>query len=266
MVVVESGGVEWAMDGYLVSNLDLAKKAVLKDWDMIFIVDGIEGSGKSVLGMQVCKYLDPDFSHDSIAFAPKQFIDKIKEAKKHSAILYDEAYGGLSGRGTMSQTNKALVTMLTEIRQKNLFVIIIQPCFFELDRYAALWRSRALLHVYTNEKMERGQFAFFNTPKKKLLWIFGKKLYSYSKPAADFIGNFSNFYPVDEAKYRKIKYDSLVNREEDRKYEVKHEERNRAIVFEYREGISKDKLEEFWKVGRRTIDRVIHKIGKEKPE
>ena len=29
------------MDGYLKSNLDLLKKVIKKDWDMVFLIDGL---------------------------------------------------------------------------------------------------------------------------------------------------------------------------------------------------------------------------------
>lgn len=217
MVVVDIKGNKFYLDGYLKSNLDIAKDAVKEDWDMVFLIDGMEGSGKSVLGIQICKYLDENFDVDNIAFTPNDFIEKVKAAKQYSAVLYDEAYAGLSSRATLSATNKVLVSMLSEIRQKNLFVVIIQPCFFELDRYVSLWRGRALLHVYTKEKLKRGQYAFFNYEKKKLLWILGKRHFTYNKPTSDFVGTFINQYPIDEKEYRKRKGKALMHKDKIRK-------------------------------------------------
>jgi hypothetical protein len=99
--------------------------------------------------------------------------------------------------------------MLAEIRQKNLFIFIVLPTFFDLDRYVALWRSRALIHIYTGKSFERGYFMFFNTERKKDLYIYGKKTYSYKMPKANFFGRFPKGYMVNEAEYRKKKLDSL---------------------------------------------------------
>ena len=44
------------MDGFLKRNLDEAKRVIKKDWDMVFVIDGYEGSGKSVLA-QHCAIL-----------------------------------------------------------------------------------------------------------------------------------------------------------------------------------------------------------------
>ena len=102
--------------------------------------------------------------------------------------------------------------MLAEIRQKRLFVCIVMPTFFDVDRYVALWRSRALVHVYVGKKLQRGFFTFYNMERKKQLWVLGKKYYSYFKPPANFKGRFTNHYVLEEAKYRKKKEESLKKR------------------------------------------------------
>ncbi len=202
------------LDGYLKKNLDACKEVMTKDWDMVFIVDGYEGSGKSVLAQQMAKYVDPTFNIDRICFNPTDFIQQINKASKYEAIVYDEAMEGLSSRAAMSLVNRSLVAVLSEIRQKNLWVFIILPCFFELDKYPAIWRSRALIHVYLGDKFERGKFAFFNQERKKQLYVLGKKFYSYHKPASNFYGSFSNGYAVDEKDYRAKKSGALKARED----------------------------------------------------
>jgi len=170
------------LDGYLKKNLDQAKRVIKKDWDMVFCVDGYEGSGKSVLAQQIAKYCDPTLDISRIAFTPKEFIDAINKAGKYQAVIYDEAYGGMSSRAAMSEVNRSLMSVLAEIRQKNLFVLVVMPCFFEMDKYAAVWRSRALIHVYTGDDFKRGFFSFYSQDRKKSLYVLGKKFYSYRQP------------------------------------------------------------------------------------
>lgn len=204
---------EFYMDGILKENLDLAKDVIHKDWDMLFVYDGSEGSGKSVKAMQDAYYCDPTLNIDRIVFTPSQFRKAIMTAKKYQAVIYDEAYTGLSSRATMSLINRTLISMLAEIRQRNLFVFVVMPCFFDLDKYVALWRSRALIHIYTADNFERGYFRFYNKTRKKDLYILGKKFYSYHKPEANFFGRFTNHYVVDEKEYKKKKRDALLDRE-----------------------------------------------------
>lgn len=204
---------EYYMDGYLKNAFDTAIKEIRNDWDFLFVYDGMEGSGKSVKAMQDAFYCDPNMDlMTQYSFSPYQFKKSVLAAKQYQAIVYDEAHSGLNSRAAMSMINRSLVSMLTEIRQKNLFVFIVLPTFFDLDKYVALWRSRALIHVYTGKKLERGFFAFYNMDRKKSLYVNGKKYYSYFKPSPNFRGRFTNFYAIDEVKYRKKKKDSLLKR------------------------------------------------------
>ncbi len=202
------------MDGYLKKNLDEAKRVIKKDWDMVMCVDGYEGAGKSVLAQQAALYCDPTFNVDRCCFTPEEFIHQINKSKPYQAVVFDEAYGGMSSRAALSEVNRSLMAVLAEIRQKNLFVFIVLPCFFELDKYAAVWRARALLHVYTGAGFERGRFSFYNQERKKVLYALGKKFFSYSRPPPNFIGTFNKGYAVDEVAYREKKLNALKARED----------------------------------------------------
>lgn len=213
VIVKDINGKDFYMDGYMKTNLDIAKSVIKKDWDMIFAVDGAEGSGKSVLAMQMAKYCDPNLELEQVVFTPKEFRKVVINAKKYSAIIYDEAYTGLNSRATMSMINRTLISMLAEIRQKNLFIFVVMPCFFDLDKYVTLWRSRALIHVYTGDNFQRGFFAFYNFDRKKQMYIYGKKFYNYSKPKPNFIGRFTNNYVINSDEYKLKKKNSLIERE-----------------------------------------------------
>lgn len=219
-MVVELAGHKFYMDKYLTNNLDTAKKVIKKDWDMVFIVDGYEGSGKSVLAQQIAWYCtDGNFNIDNIAFTPNQFQEAILKAPKYSAVVFDEAYSGLSARAAMSKINRVLVKMLAEVRQRNLFILIVMPTFFDLDRYVAIWRSRALFHVLVGKDWSRGKFAFFNQDKKKALYALGKKFYAYSKVQNNFWADFVNHYVVDMEEYKKKKLIATSENEEAEKLE-----------------------------------------------
>lgn len=212
-MMVKYGDKEFGMDGYLHANLTTAKQVIKKDWDMLFIIDGAEGSGKSVLAMQCAFFCDNTINLDRIVFTPDEFRKAVLNSKPFQSIVYDEAYTGLSSRATMSLINRTLIKMLAEIRQKNLFIFVVMPTFFDLDKYVALWRSRALLHVYTGKAFQRGFFTFFNAERKKNLYVNGKRFYQYGAYKANFSGRFPNYFVVNEEEYRKKKKDSLLTRE-----------------------------------------------------
>lgn len=219
------------MDGFAQKNLDVAKEVNRKDWDAINLIDGTEGAGKSVLAQQFAYYLDPTFNIDRIVFTANDFKDSVLKADKYQAIIYDEAYSGLSSRGTMSEVNKILVSMLAEIRQKNLFIFIVMPTFFDLDKYVAIWRSRVLIHVYAVD-WERGYFMWFDSHRKKVLYLLGKKLYDYNVTKANFVGRFAakdnGGYIVDQIEYRNKKRKALESRKDTK--EVKAEYRFKVTL------------------------------------
>ena len=191
----------------------IKNNVINKDRDFVIVVDGEEGSGKSVLAQQIAKELDPKFIIENVTFNADQFIDRLKKAPKHSCIIIDEAFSSANSRSALTEVNKSLIGVATEMRQRNLFVIIVIPSFFDLDKYFALWRCRALLHVYFDREGNRGNYIIFPKNKKKYLYLNGKKFYDYSKPASPYpVCRFNNYYTIDEEEYRKKKADAFKKR------------------------------------------------------
>ncbi len=212
MVIVGEGDTKYYLNKILKSNLDIIKKAVTKDRDCLLIVDGKEREGKSTLACQIAKYLDPTYNVDRCCFTAEDFIDAVKSVKeRYKAVVLDEGMA-FTSRSALSKLNRALIRVLAEIGMKNLFLIICIPSFFELDKYAAIHRSQALLHVYPKE-FKRGQFVFWNYNGKRLLYFHGKKFYSYSKPNANFVGDFIKRFPIDKEAYD-IKKREIIDRME----------------------------------------------------
>lgn len=196
-------------------ELDKIKRLVLeKDRDFVWIIDGEEGVGKSLLAQQQAAYLDPNFNIDNVCFNSTTFINRLKTCGRGSCIILDEAFSAANSRASLTDVNRSLIGVATEMRQRNLFVIIVLPSFFDLDRYFALHRARALMHVYFDKETgDRGQYVVFPKHQMKLLYIFGKKFYSYGKPHSMFPPfRFNNFFVVDEFEYRKRKKDAFQKR------------------------------------------------------
>jgi len=268
--MVEEKKKELFVDNALRTELDRIKEVVTKkDRDFVLIVDGEEGCGKSVLAMQIGKYLDPNLTLDNITFNASQFIERLKTSPKFSCVILDEAYTSASSRGALSEVNRSMVGVATEMRQKNLFVIINLPTFFDLDRYFALWRCRALMHVYFDKKGNRGQYVIFPKSSKKYLYLTGKKFYNYSKPKSPLPAcRFNNYYPVDEHAYRVKKSEAFNKRAVSNQARRWREQRNaliKEIHHNYKVGSNKFKdIFTKWNVtpikNGRTI-RTIVQIG-----
>lgn len=196
-----------------------------KGWDGVILVDGAERSGKSTLAMQMAKMLDPSFGIDDIYFDPIKFRDGLLAAPEFKAVVFDEARRGLGNRRSMSNINVTLTNLLAEIGQRHLFIIVVLPTFFDLDKNIAIWRSRYLFHVYTNGS-RRGFVMAFNAKLKKKLYLMGKRLYSYAKPKSMFNTNFSSFSVVSPKLYDKKKRESLLDHQEEGNEKEREKELN----------------------------------------
>jgi len=195
------------IDGILKKNLTEMKKDMKKDDDVVLIVDGKEGIGKSVFAMRIGHFMsEGKLNLDDLCCTPKQFKERTMKSKKYDVVIFDEAYLGLASEDTMRSYNRLLKKMLVTCRQMNLCLILVLPSVFDLNKYAVLHRSDGLLHCF-KYKGSRGFFSFYNQKTLQQLYIRGKRYYQY-KMRSNFFGRFTNFYPVDEEKYRKKKWDS----------------------------------------------------------
>ncbi len=177
------GQIPFVAPGFL-KQLDKSYDVVTNsDQDRVFVYDGREGVGKSTLAMQHAFRLDPNLSLNNIVFTSKQFKDAIRTLPKHKALIWDECFKGLSSKGALSKANKEVITLLQECRQRNLFIFLVLPTIFLLEKYAAIFRSHALIHAAfykTNPKLR--YYKVYNYKNKSLLYLTGKSLYDYSRP------------------------------------------------------------------------------------
>ncbi len=212
--------ISYYMHDRLKKNIDEKIKGSLikKDKDYVLVVDGMEGSGKSTFSFQIGKYVDNTLNIKRICFDAESFREAVYKAKKGQCIIYDEAFTGLSSRSSLSGVNRMLVSLMMQMRQKNLFIIIVLPTFFLLDKYVAIFRARTLLHVCESGG-RRGYFKVYNQKLKKLLFLKGKITYDYmpKKIRTKFRGRFYGVFALGDEKtlknYLKKKEEALKNTE-----------------------------------------------------
>lgn len=205
--------LSYHIDKKMLRYLDKIKKKITqKDKDYVLIVDGYEGSGKSTLAQQIGKYVDPTLDLARICMTADEFKQQIIEATKGQCVIYDEAVTGMSSSDSISRIGKLLKSMMMQMRQKNLFVIVIIPTIFEMGKYVVLSRARSLLRTYeSGDKM--GYWVGYNKKDLKNLYIRGKKTYA-TKVKSNFRGRFYGKYAVNEMEYRKKKEEALFLIEE----------------------------------------------------
>lgn len=226
----------FSFDRGLGRNLELFKNATInQDFDYGIGVDGPEGAGKSVFAMQIAYFLDVEHDIDmdtQVCFTPDEVKRAITTLGKGKAIVWDEARRGLNRRRSTQDINLTITDLLAECRQNNLFLVIVMPSFYDMDMNVAVWRTRALVHVWYEIDLEkrstplvRGFFRFYNEKGKKMLYTNKHLRQSYEYPYLrdhSFEGRFPHHYVVDEKKYREKK----------RKSEQQYRETGDKISFE----------------------------------
>lgn len=233
MVSLRYTGNEWVtakenephlyLDGFLKEKLDKIKMLQAKDWDCIFIIVGMEGSGKSTLSFILGQYLsNMSLTLDNIAAGTDDALDKLKRLPDGSLLIIDEAELLFSSKETMTREQKQLTKIFMIIRQKKMILILVSPSFFDLSKYISVDRSRFLLRTYTDKKLQRGFFAYWGQKKKIKLYKEGKRNHgSYRKPKADFYGRFLHYRLPFDKEYQKIKHQSLMEAFEGKKKDTK---------------------------------------------
>lgn len=235
--------ISYSMDDRLKKNLDERVIPALskQDKDYVVCVDGREGAGKSYFAFQLGKYVDPSLNLKRVVFSPDDFREAILRAKKGQCIIYDEAFTGFSSRSSLSPVNRVLVSLSMQMRQKNLFIIIVLPTIFLLDKYMAMFRTKGLFHVFESRGV-RGYFKFYNSRVKKYLILAGQKTMSYNhkKVRTSFRGRFYGKFALGDdnvlAAYLKKKEKSLADSEKTSmsSAQVKFREQRDLLIWLFR--------------------------------
>lgn len=269
MTKVTSGEEEFYMDGNLKKNLDETKNSVLKQgWDYLAIVSGIVGVGKSTFAQQLCKYLDPTFNtEERICFkgtGPDGLIERTSRAKQGQAFMLDESFEDMNTSVTRSPEFVKIINHLQLIRQKNLFIVLCLPNFFDLSKGIAIFRSHHLFVIYA-DKFARGRFTAFDRIKKKLLYVKGKQFMNYNAEKSNFYGKFTKKWVVDEDLYLKLKHKHLVEqgKDVDRKSRFQRE-RNKLVEHCFRD--KKYTINELMEILNKSQKSIYNMIGKEQCE
>ena len=251
------------MDGTLKENLDIIDKIVRgKDRDNFIIVVGDPGEGKSTFTFQLATYFYPKFDLNLVCSNAKDFGEVVKTRdEKYLAPVLDEAFGDLASSKAISRDFNEFINMTQTMRQKNWFVFIIIPNFFDLSKTMALFRSKWLIRCYSR-KGERGYFEVWGKERKQRLYIDGKKHLNYRCVRPNFRGRFTKFMTIDEEAYRKKKMNALKemmdrDRATDQRTSFAKKTRDGAIKKLHKEGKKRKELAELFGLSIESINAII---------
>jgi hypothetical protein len=207
MVVVTDK--QYYIDESIKERLDYCINRRAKNFDHLFIVDGDEGYGKSTATIGWAYYvaytLGLNFTHANVFFNPDDLL-KFAGETDGQVIVWDEAaLGGLSVQW-QSKIQQQLVQMLMVARKKRHFWFFVIPKFFRLNEYVVVDRSIGLIHVYSQDDLNRGNFVYFDKRKKNKLYYEVKKTKIRNYKNYTFRGKFvQKGFVIDEQEYDKQK-------------------------------------------------------------
>ncbi len=257
------------MDGRLYESFSNAKGVMKKKkLDLVIACSGYPGLGKSKLISQTASFCDPSFTEDRMWQTTEDFVNAVKnETGILKAHVLDEAWEGLSSGQVRRKIGRVLLNIMNVIRQKRLYIFIVLPDFFDLSKSIAIFRSRWLIHCYSEEFGDIGRFAAFDQGAKKQLYIRGKRFEDYGAWPADFYGSFTkgdspNF---NWDRYEKeIKPKSMINSLENSESNSDAiDQRNELIFFLYNEHNYKTKdIAKKCGISLRSIQQTIRDFKK----
>ena len=214
------------LDPTLAHNvLSVVEAAKSTNGDVIIAIDGEEGSGKTTLGMQLGKLIDPNLTEKAIEFSPEDaknahfrglperwdpitYMEGGYENKPWSVIILDES-AKLDRKNTMTANSKDFTGFLSQSRQLHKIFIIILPSVHMLESYVAEHRAVFLLHCYKHMRTGMGFYRWYT--RKHIKKIFGPVMHRqkmYCKEHA-FHGRFSSVKPFDDTAYQRKKAAAL---------------------------------------------------------
>lgn len=215
MVLVDIRGTPRYFDGYTLEVLKTAKMLQKNNFDFFSLCSGLEGVGKSMFEAQKCAFMDEKFGLDSgLCFTGKEFIDRVYNAPDESAVLLDEGWATVASVKRLARFQIELIEALTKCRAKKLYMSIISPTFFDINKRIALYRVNCCFYVYAKEsndpktgelKVERGQWRYYDRPTLRFLYLQGRKTDNIHAVNATKFGGFTNWLPFDEEEYKRRK-------------------------------------------------------------
>lgn len=164
--------------------LDLCYKREKKKWDNCIVIDGKERAGKSTLAKAMAYYYasisGKEFSVDNIFFNPEKMMEFAVKTRGQILVWDEAAFGGQAVHW-QNKLQQQINTMMMVAGKYCHFYIFIIPSFFRLNRYLALDRSCALIHVYSPDLLARGNFLCLNELQKTWVYNNNRKSESYGK-------------------------------------------------------------------------------------
>jgi len=174
--------------------------------DLVIVVDGKEGLGKSRTGILMAAYcaqkLNSSFSIDNIHYSTEEYMRSCSKLGRYSVHILDEA-GVILHRASSNTKGARRFTKFLQVCREgyNQVHILILPAYHILDGYVVNWRCKFVLHMYgesveddsvpTGKRLKRGAFKVYpstnsltemwNLYQDRKVFIYPKQWYMHTR-------------------------------------------------------------------------------------
>jgi hypothetical protein len=220
MVIITTNGHHYYINQFYKQYIldKIVPKYINRSWDVVIIVEGKVGAGKTTLAIQSGFYLDPSLTIDRICFTLQQFEEAVDNGTRGQVIIYDEAVTSMLSAESFKWETIALIKKITQCRKKGLIIFLLIPSIFMLQKYFAIYRSQFDLRVMSKHG-DRGTFLFYNEHAKQELIIRARGTFRYCVKASLPPMNFTSYSPIpldDGSPYDIKKDEAMATKEEKR--------------------------------------------------
>lgn len=123
------------------------KRLTYRKKDLVFIITGYPGEGKSVLAVDIAKEYDKRFTYErNLIYSRSELMEKIEQFPP-SAFIIDEAINILYKREWNKGAQKEMIKLLNICRSKRHMLIFVQPDFEDMDKDIRKKRLRLWIDV-----------------------------------------------------------------------------------------------------------------------
>lgn len=253
------------IDWDIADVLDMATKRNKRNFQYIAIIAGIPGTGKTTLSFNMASYVCPWFSEKYVCFTADEFIRLTTTCPRFSAVILDESFEAFNSKGSMTKDFKKVLNHLQIVRQRNLFLFLNLPNFFDLSKNIAVFLASHLFFVYSSREGDRGQFLVFDRDAKRELYVKGSRFMDYSCVNANFRARFyvNKGMILDEEVYEAKKLKHFKEQDAKIRSETTISDRNTIIYRLKKEKLwSSNDLATFFQLQPTHIDKIVRNVQK----
>lgn len=101
----------------------------------IICIEGQPGAGKSTLGIQLAKAIQPSWSlEDGYIYDEDDLIRQMAKKSTNQVFLFDEASLAVNSRDSMTKSSRNIIAILDTCRSRHNSVIFVLPSFDDLNK------------------------------------------------------------------------------------------------------------------------------------